>query len=90
MHQTWGQIQKYLYLKVFKYIFKVFVFVFKYFQFFSQVFVFVFKYIAKVFVFSNTFINTLYFSYENCYNSNQYIHDIYKHMYNIRSQTEKE
>ena len=33
---TWGQIQKYLYLKVFKYIFKVFVFVFRYFQFFHK------------------------------------------------------
>ena len=43
---------KSMYLKVFKYIEKVFVF--KYFQFFSQVFVFVFKYIEKVFVFSNT------------------------------------
>ena len=70
---TCGQIQKYLYLKVFKYIFKVFIF--KYFQFFSEVFVFVFKYMAKVFVFSNTFINTLYFSHENCDNYNQYIHD---------------
>ena len=79
---TWGQIQKYLYLKVFKYIFKVFVFVSKYLQFFSQVFVF--KYIAKVFVFSNTFINTLYFSFENYYNYNQYIHDIYNHIYTVR------
>ena len=82
-------MQKYLYLKVFKYIFKVFVFVFRYFQYFSQVFVFVFKYIAKVFVFSNTFINTFFFFYENCYNYNQYIHDIYKHM-NIHSQTDKQ
>ena len=55
------------------------VFVFKYFQFFSQVFVF--KYIAKVFAFSNTLKNTLYFSYKNCYNYNQYILDIYIHIY---------
>ena len=36
---------------------------------------------AKVFVFSNTFTNTFYFSYKNCDNNNQYIHDIYIHIY---------
>ena len=36
---------------------------------------------AKVFVFSNTFTNTLNFSYKNCYNYNQYILDIYIHIY---------
>ena len=46
-HQTWGQIH--LYLKVFKYFFKVFVFDIQ------ELKVFVFKYFPKVFDISNTF-----------------------------------
>ena len=36
---------------------------------------------AKIFVFPNTFTNTLNFSYKNCDSYNQYIHDIYIHIY---------
>ena len=39
---------------------------------------------AKIFVFSNTSINTLYFSYENCNNYKQYIHDTYIYTYTDR------
>ena len=54
---------------------------------------------AKIFVFSNTFINTLYFSHKKCDNYNQYIHDLYTYIYTytctyihtyIHTQTDRE
>ena len=53
--QTWGQIQKYLYLKVFKYFFFKYLYLYLYLSFPKwKVVVFVFKYIQKVFDISNT------------------------------------
>ena len=54
-NQTWGQIQKYLYLKVFKYFFFKYLYLYLYLSFPKwKVFVFVIKYIQKVFDISNT------------------------------------
>ena len=87
MYLSWGQLQKYLYLKVFKYIFKIFVFVFNTFNF-SHKYLYLINTLQKYLYFQILYKYFIFLK-ENCYNYNQYIHDIYKHMY-IHSQTEKE